>query len=268
MSANVLALAQITAIFGRFAAAFDVSRLCRCRPLLPVAAPQRTRSPLRLVSKALAAPPASGLQRTDAARVGYDPQVADVVQAKDEVAPPARSAAEVRSADLTLEALFRQYSSYVAAIALRLVGRDGDVDDVVQEVFLGAWKGVANLRDPGAVKGWLATVTVRIARRKLRMRRVKQFFRFDDEPTYEDIPAPGASPEEKVLLARVYQILDGIPVDHRLAWTLRHVEREQLDDVARLCGCSLATAKRRITAAQQAIDAVIFEKNDSEPPHV
>ena len=200
----------------------------------------------------------------------YDPGVVDVAQTKQEVAPPA-SNARAGTVDLTLEALFRQYSGYVAAIAMRLLGRDGDVDDVVQEVFLGAWKGVANLRDPGAVKGWLATVTVRIARRKLRMRRVKQFFRFDDEPTYEDIPAPGASPEEKVLLARVYEILDGIPVDHRLAWTLRLVEREQLDDVARLCGCSLATAKRRISAAQQAIDAVIHEKPErpeTEQRHV
>jgi RNA polymerase sigma-70 factor, ECF subfamily len=222
---------------------------------------QRTRSPLRLVSKAV-----SG-------QGGYDPDVVDVAQTKDAVVPsPAVASANTREVvDLTLESLFRQYSGYVAAIALRLLGRDGDVDDVVQEVFLGAWKGVANLRDPGAVKGWLATVTVRIARRKLRMRRVKQFFRFDDEPTYEDIPAPGATPEEKVLLARVYEILDGIPVDHRLAWTLRHVEREQLDDVARLCGCSLATAKRRITAAQQAIDAVIHEKHeqsDTEQRHV
>ncbi|MGZ3451701.1 MAG: RNA polymerase sigma factor [Polyangiales bacterium] len=156
----------------------------------------------------------------------------------------------------TLESLFRTHSAYVAAIAIRLLGRDDDVDDVVQDVFLSAWKGVANLRDPGALKGWLATVTVRIARRKLKMRRVKMFLRLDDDPEYANIAATDASPEQKALLSKVYAILDTLPVDQRLAWTLRYVEREQLDDVARLCDCSLATAKRKITAAQQAISAV------------
>jgi RNA polymerase sigma-70 factor (ECF subfamily) len=161
----------------------------------------------------------------------------------------------------SIEQLYRAHSSYVAGIALRLLGRDAEVDDVVQDVFLSAWKGITALRDPGAVKGWLATVTVRIARRKLRMRRVKQFFRFDDDPdsAYENVPAPGASAEERVLLAKIYALLDGLPVDQRLAWTLRYVERQQLEDVAKMCGCSLATAKRRISAAQSALDGVIHD---------
>jgi RNA polymerase sigma-70 factor (ECF subfamily) len=191
----------------------------------------------------------------------------------DEMPPlPARTAprAELRlvhsedAAPVTLEGLFRAYSSYVAAIALRLLGRDDDVDDVVQDVFLSAWKGAANLRDPGAIKGWLATVTVRTARRRLKMRRVKMFLRLDDDPDYGNVAAPGASPEEKALLSRVYVVLDALPVDQRLAWTLRYVEREQLDDVARLCDCSLATAKRKIAAAQQAISAALAEPNRSD----
>ena len=60
-----------------------------------------------------------------------------------------------------LEAAFRRYSRYVAAVALRLLGRDDEVDDVVQEVFLAALRGLERLREPEAVKGWLATVTVR-----------------------------------------------------------------------------------------------------------
>lgn len=179
-----------------------------------------------------------------------------LVQPDNDVSGPVSG---VQQQPVTLEALFRAYSSYVAAIALRLLGRDDDVDDVVQDVFLSAWKGATNLRDPGAIKGWLATVTVRTARRRLKMRRVKMFLRLDDDPDYGNVAAPGASPEEKALLSRVYVVLDGLPVDQRLAWTLRYVEREQLDDVARLCDCSLATAKRKIAAAQQAISAALAD---------
>lgn len=154
---------------------------------------------------------------------------------------------------LDAEVAFRRYGAYVAAIAHRLLGRDGDVDDTVQEVFLVAVKGMGQLRDPGAIKGWLAKVTVRAARRRLRMRRVRGFFGFDDVPGYEHIADAGASPEQRALLARVYRKLDALPADHRIAWALRHVEGERLDDVAALCGCSLATAKRRIAAAEQAL---------------
>jgi RNA polymerase sigma-70 factor, ECF subfamily len=52
-----------------------------------------------------------------------------------------------------LDALFRRYSAYVAAVALRLLGRDDEVDDVVQEVFLAALRGLRQLREEGAVKG-------------------------------------------------------------------------------------------------------------------
>jgi RNA polymerase sigma-70 factor, ECF subfamily len=179
--------------------------------------------------------------------------------AENDVAPASQS----DKGAVSLETLFRNYSSYVAAIALRLLGRDEDVDDIVQDVFLSAWKGAANLRDPGAMKGWLATVTVRTARRRLKMRRVKMFLRLDDDPDYGNVAAPGASPEEKALLSRIYAVLDGLPVDQRLAWTLRYVEREQLDDVARLCDVSLATAKRKIAAAQQAISATLGDVETS-----
>jgi RNA polymerase sigma-70 factor (ECF subfamily) len=137
-----------------------------------------------------------------------------------------------------LEALFRRYSRYVAAVALRLLGRDDEIDDVVQEVFLAALRGLGQLREAEAVKAWLATVTVRVARRKLWRRRVRDIIgrHFDDReaPDYERMAAEGATPEERALVAGVYKLLDAQPVRERLAWTLRHVEGEPLERVATL----------------------------------
>jgi RNA polymerase sigma-70 factor, ECF subfamily len=160
---------------------------------------------------------------------------------------------------LSPEQAFRRYSGYVAAVAMRLLGRDDEVDDVVQEVFMASLTGLSRLNAPGAIKGWLATVAVRIAGRRLRMRRLRSFLGFDEIPGYDQIAAPGASPEDRALLARVYAVLDQLPVNHRLAWTLRHLEGEPLENVARLCGCSLATAKRRISAAHEALEKVLVD---------
>jgi RNA polymerase sigma-70 factor (ECF subfamily) len=158
---------------------------------------------------------------------------------------------------LTLEQAFRRYSPYVAKVALRLLGRDSEVDDVVQDVFLIAIKGLAALREQDAIKGWLATVTVRVVRKKLRARRVKAWLRLDDAPDYADVAAPGATAEERALLSRVYAVLDAQSADERIAWTLRNVEREKLEDIAEICGCSLATVKRRVSAAQEAIEEAL-----------
>jgi RNA polymerase sigma-70 factor, ECF subfamily len=174
-------------------------------------------------------------------------------------APAEGEIARPLDAPPTVEWLFRRYSAYVARIALRLLGRDDEVDDVVQDVFLGALRGLGELRDPEAARGWLATVTVRVARRKLRIRRFRAFFHLDPGADYEELAGVAATAEERALIARVYAILDGIPAERRIAWTLRYVEGEKLGEVARLCGCSLATVKRRIDAVHQAITGAMSD---------
>lgn len=146
--------------------------------------------------------------------------------------------------------LFTRHASYVGAVAIRLLGRPGEVDDVVQEVFLAAHKGLKDRSDPRAVRRWLAKVAVRTSRRRLRSLRAKGFLGLGDDPDYESLADTGASPEQRVLLARVYEALDELPAQERIAWVLRHVEGHRLEDVAELAGCSLATAKRRIAAAR------------------
>lgn len=155
---------------------------------------------------------------------------------------------------LAIDVVFREQASFVAWVALRILGRDEEVDDVVQEVFLSAMSGLKSLRDPTAVRAWLKTVTVRTARRRLYKRRIKAMLRLDVHKDVGDIASPGASPEDHATLRGIYSVLDRMPVEHRLAWTLRHVEGESLPSVATLVGCSLATAKRRIAAAQARLD--------------
>jgi RNA polymerase sigma-70 factor, ECF subfamily len=154
-----------------------------------------------------------------------------------------------------LGTVYTRYSSYVAAISFRLLGRDHEIDDIVQEVFLAAHRGLENLRDPMAIKGWLATVTVRAVRRKLRFRRLRACFGLDPGTDYTTLTID-ANQDKALLITRAYQVLDQLPVDQKIAWILRHAEGESLESVAERCGCSLATAKRRIAAAQAALAEV------------
>jgi RNA polymerase sigma-70 factor (ECF subfamily) len=154
---------------------------------------------------------------------------------------------------IDLDKAFRMYSRLVASIGFRILGRRGDVEDLVQDVFVEAGKYATRIEDPAALKHWLMTVTVRAARRRLRRARFAAMLGFGTPVSYEDVAGHEASPSERALLAQVYRVLDALPVNERLAWTLRHVQGEALAEVAELCDCSVATAKRRIAAAHEAI---------------
>lgn len=157
------------------------------------------------------------------------------------------------SAGIDLDALFREHAKMVAAIGFRILGRSHEVEDLVQDVFLDACRDLSQLRNPDALLSWLAVCTIRRARKRLRARRLRKLLGLDEAVDYESIAHPSASAPQQAVLARLYSILDRLAVEDRLAWTLRHIEGEDLQGVARLCGCSLATAKRRIARAAHAI---------------
>ncbi len=178
----------------------------------------------------------------------------------DERLLPARLEAEYQwgtSEEIPLDLLYARYASYVAAIAMRILGRESEVEDLVQDVFATAVRGLRRRRNPIEIKRWLATVTVRRSIRRLRVLALWSWVNLDEESSRERIADPSVSSDEKRLVAQVYRALDRLPIKERVAWVLRHVEGESLERVAELCDCSLATIKRRIARAHAKVsDAV------------
>jgi RNA polymerase sigma-70 factor (ECF subfamily) len=87
----------------------------------------------------------------------------------------------------------------------------------------------------------------------------------DDRPPAALVDA-GSNPLDRLLLRAVYQVLDGIAVDDRVAFVLHFIEGETLEAVARLCRCSLATVKRRVARAQHAIDQRVGDEGAGADP--
>jgi RNA polymerase sigma-70 factor (ECF subfamily) len=154
---------------------------------------------------------------------------------------------------IPLEELYTRFAPYVAAIASRILGREGEVQDVVQDVFAAAVGGLRDRTDPFLVRGWLAKVAVRTSMRKLRARGFWRFLDLDEAPSYDRLADPSAGPYEQQLVGEVYRALDHVAPKDRVPWVLRHVEGESLERVAELCECSLATAKRRISKAHDTV---------------
>ncbi|HKP55672.1 MAG TPA: sigma-70 family RNA polymerase sigma factor [Polyangiales bacterium] len=167
------------------------------------------------------------------------------------VVPPVRESVPPEVDPRDLDALYRRFSPYVAAVAIRLLGRDHEIDDLVQDVFLNALRGISQLRDAHAIKAWLARVTVRLSVRRLRKRRLLAVLQLGAASgDYEQLASPDTSSEQKALLAAVYSVLDRMPARTRVIWLLRHVLDESLQSIAELTACSQSTVQRRLRDAE------------------
>jgi len=150
---------------------------------------------------------------------------------------------------IEVDAAFRKYSRYVAATAYRMLRNREDVEDVVQEVFLDAVVGLARLRDEAAVRAWLTVVTIRNATQRRRLRAALVPCAFDEDESIE-LPFSDGEHERHLRLSAAAAIIQALPEALRLPWVLHCLQGMALPGVAQACGCSVATAKRRIAQAR------------------
>jgi RNA polymerase sigma-70 factor (ECF subfamily) len=148
--------------------------------------------------------------------------------------------------------LFDRFAPHVERVLARVLGRDPELSDALHDTFVQAFGSFSSLRDASALKAWLSMVAVYTARGIIRRRKVRRWLRFWAPEDLPETPSHGPSAEDAWAVARVYTLLDRLPADHRIAFTLRFVEGMSLQEVAEACSCSLATVKRRLTRAQTA----------------
>jgi RNA polymerase sigma-70 factor (ECF subfamily) len=151
------------------------------------------------------------------------------------------------------EMLYRRHAAGLLAMTIRLLANRGEAEEVVQDTFVTAFEQLATLREPGAVGAWLGRIAINLVRRRFRRVRLMRFLGLDrgaDDATLEALADTAASNDQRAELALVDRVLYRMKPTLRIAWMLRRVEGQELGEVASLCGCSLATVKRRIAEAE------------------
>jgi len=149
-------------------------------------------------------------------------------------------------------ALVDRHGVHVRRVLMRLLGSsDGGAEqaDIFQEVITAAWEGVHRLNDPAALRPWLTRIAVFTARKVLRGRRRRRWLGFFDE--VPEVAAAWAGPELREAARAVYEILDRMPLDERIPFSLRMLEKLDLEETATACEMSLATVRRRLVRAER-----------------
>lgn len=151
-------------------------------------------------------------------------------------------------------AFFQQYVGRVERVITHVIGFDSELADILQEVFTLALGSIHTLKDPAALEAWLGRVTTHTARKVLRTRKrrawLRRFVDSEEEERYEP-RAVGFVPEARQAMRAVYQVLDGLPTDERVAFALRFIDGMELTEVATACDVSLATIKRRLARSER-----------------
>ncbi len=166
------------------------------------------------------------------------------------------------------EAFYRKHVDLVFRTSLRLVGTRSDAEDVVQDSFAEAFRDMKKLREPAAARGWLLRIAVHRAHKLFRRRKLLRILGLDrnEDASLAQLALPGAGPETRFELMCVDRALSQVGAAARSAWLLRYVEGHGLQEVAELTGCSLATVKRRITAAARAVESELGVSSPEAEP--
>ncbi len=168
------------------------------------------------------------------------------------------------------DVLYRRHARYLFAVSARLLGNRGEAEEIVQDTFVVGFAQLGSLREPAAVRAWLAQIAVSLVKRRLRRGRLMRFLGLDRSPedaTLAALAAPDLHLDQRAELALLDRLLGRVRVPLRIAWILRRVDGLSLAEVAAACACSLATAKRRIGD----VDAIVhqhirFDPNDEVVP--
>ncbi len=157
-------------------------------------------------------------------------------------------------------AFYDRHVQAIHALVFRLMGPDGEIDDVVHDVFVRALESLPRLREPAALRSWLFGIAVRAVGIRFQKRSRQRWLRF---MAPEEVPEVAFLPSMELgeAMRDVYAILRGMDPDERIALVLHRVEGMSLEDAARAAHTSLATFRRRLARGE----AKFFARAKSRP---
>ncbi len=172
---------------------------------------------------------------------------------------------KVQSGDKSaFDLLVLKYQHRVAKLVSRFIYNHAEVEDVTQEVFIKAYRALANFRGDSAFYTWLYRIAVNTAKNYL--------VTMSRRPPSTDLEAAdaenmelgaslreNATPESNMLAREigetVKQAVEQLPEDLKTAIVLREIEGLSYEEIADVMACPIGTVRSRIFRAREAIDS-------------
>ena len=156
------------------------------------------------------------------------------------------------------EQLVAAYRNQVFRLALRMCGNEADADEVAQEAFLSAWKGLPNFRGESRFSTWLYQLTTHAAidlmRREKRQAAAEDI---DEITTADDGPSPQQQVERAETQREIRSALMQLPEEYRQVLLLRFMQELSYEEIGRALKLPVGTVKSRLNRAKAQLKDIL-----------
>ena len=184
---------------------------------------------------------------------------------------PSKTTGDVKNADLELagrirsgdgtafETLYQQHAPRLYNLAYRMAGTATDADDLLQDIFLLAYRKVGSFRGESSLGTWLYRLAMNHCLDVLRSRQSRQEQQtdsLDEEGAAPPAAAPALGAVSRIDLERA---IGRLPRACRAAFLLHDVEGFGHQEVGTILGISEGTSKSQVHKARLRIRAYLTQ---------
>jgi RNA polymerase sigma-70 factor (ECF subfamily) len=138
--------------------------------------------------------------------------------------------------------------------ASSITGNQDSGLDVLQEVWIKAFRGIGKLKDPGALRSWLYSITHGIAVDRIRRNSARERAESVELEDFQEADEPSFAAEDA---AAVHQALSEIGLKHREVLVLHFLDDLSIEEIANVVDCSVGTEKSRMHHAKRAMKEIL-----------
>jgi RNA polymerase sigma-70 factor, ECF subfamily len=159
--------------------------------------------------------------------------------------------------------LFSRYQHKIHGLVARYVRGSDEIDDVVQEAFIKAYRALPRFRGESAFYTWLYRIAINTAKNYLvaRSRRppdvdvdASDAEHLDGSEAMRQTENPESNLARDELERAINNAIRSLPDDLRSAVTLREFDGLSYEQIAQIMDCPVGTVRSRIFRAREAID--------------
>lgn len=159
------------------------------------------------------------------------------------------------------EELYHRFRRQVAGNLFRILGERGELEDLVQEVFVIAFRGLDRFRGEARLSTWLYRICINVAFGRLRTRRrrppaiggldLEAAAAQQSSSLVQPQEAPDRATERRDAARAVYRALEQLPAAKRVVVYLHEIEGYDLKEIAYLVNANAVTVRTRLFYARR-----------------